>query len=79
MVGWIKWQNYTIEFSELHNRILVFYCVILKYGTFSSFRRWSDNLNTESRFRGCGEHAKNDVCKSKYCCYLFFFDEQAAY
>jgi len=21
------------------------------------------NLNTESRFRGCGEHAKNDVCK----------------
>ena len=27
------------------------------------------NLNTESRFRGCGEHAKNDVCKCLwYCC-----------
>jgi hypothetical protein len=30
------------------------------------------NLNTESRFRGCGEYAKNDVCKYCYTVICFF-------
>ena len=31
----------------------------------------ANNLNTESRFRGCGKYAKNDVCK--YCCTVICF------